>query len=143
AGLTVNELAKIVGENGGNAGGGVGNAGHEQLGIRGGGRVVPPQESAELPVKLAAGVMPLRIKDFAEVQTGHAFRTGTATHAGQEAVLGVAMMLMGENSHAVAERVAEKVQEIQKRLPAGVVISPEYNRKNLVHRTIRTVATNL
>ena len=53
------------------------------------------------------------------------------------------MMLMGENSYAVAERVAEKTQEIQKRLPAGVVISPEYNRKNLVHRTIRTVATNL
>ena len=53
------------------------------------------------------------------------------------------MMLMGENSHAVAERVAEKVQEIQKRLPAGVVISPEYNRKDLVHRTIHTVSTNL
>jgi heavy metal efflux system protein len=52
-------------------------------------------------------------------------------------------MLMGENSHAVAERVAEKLIEIQKRLPPGVVISPEYNRKNLVHRTIRTVATNL
>ncbi len=87
--------------------------------------------------------MPLRVKDFAEVQIGHAFRTGAATHSGQEAVLGVAMMLMGENSHAVAERVAEKIMEIQKRLPSGVVISPEYNRKNLVHRTIRTVTTNL
>jgi cobalt-zinc-cadmium resistance protein CzcA len=87
--------------------------------------------------------MPLRIKDFAEVQIGHAFRTGTATHGGQEAVLGVAMMLMGENSHAVAERVAEKVKDIQKQLPAGVVISPEYNRRNLVHRTIHTVTMNL
>jgi heavy metal efflux system protein len=87
--------------------------------------------------------MPLRVKDFAEVQIGHAFRTGAATHSGQEAVLGVAMMLMGENSHAVAERVAAKIEEIQKRLPSGVVISPEYNRKNLVHRTIRTVTTNL
>ena len=37
-------------------------------------------------------------------------------------MLGVAMMLMGENSHAVAERVAEKVKDIQKQLPAGVVI---------------------
>ena len=143
AGLTVNELAKIVSENVENAGGGVVNAGHEQLVIRGVGRVVSPQEIAELPVKFAAGAMPLRVKDFAEVQIGHAFRTGAATHGGQEAVLGVAMMLMGENSHAVAERVAEKVKEIQKRLPSGVVISPEYNRKNLVHRTIRTVMTNL
>ena len=143
AGLTVNDLAKVVGENVENAGGGIVNAGNEQLVIRGVGRVTSPEEIAELPVKFAAAVMPLRVKDFAEVQIGHAFRTGAATHSGEEAVLGVAMMLMGENSHAVAERVAEKIEEIQKQLPAGVVISPEYNRKNLVHRTIRTVATNL
>jgi cobalt-zinc-cadmium resistance protein CzcA len=143
AGLTVNDLAKVVSENVENAGGGVVNAGNEQLVIRGVGRVVSPEEIAQLPVKFASAVMPLRVKDLAEVQIGHAFRTGAATHSGQEGVLGVSMMLMGENSHAVAERVAEKVQEIQKRLPVGVVISPEYNRKNLVHRTIRTVATNL
>jgi heavy metal efflux system protein len=143
AGLTVSDLAKVVGENVENAGGGSVNAGGDQLVIRGVGRVVSPQEIAELPVKFAAGVMPLRVKDLAEVQIGHAFRSGAGTHDGREALVGVAMMLMGENSHAVAERVAGKVEEIQKRLPAGVVISPEYNRKHLVHRTIRTVGTNL
>ena len=143
AGLTVNDLARVVGENVENTGGGIVNSGNEQLVIRGVGRVVSPQEISELPVKFAAGVMPIRVKDLAEVQIGHAFRTGAGTHGGQEAVVGVVMMLMGENSHAVAERVAEKVNEIQKRLPAGVVIEQEYNRKNLVHRTIRTVTTNL
>jgi heavy metal efflux system protein len=143
AGLIVNDLARAVGENVENTGGGIVNSGNEQLVIRGVGRVVSPQEISELPVKFAAGVMPMRVKDLAEVQIGHAFRTGAATHGGQEAVVGVVMMLMGENSHAVAERVAEKVNEIQKRLPAGVVIKEEYNRKNLVHRTIRTVTTNL
>ena len=143
AGLTVNDLARVVGENVENTGGGIVNSGNEQLVIRGVGRVVSPQEISELPVKFAAGVMPIRVKDLAEVQIGHAFRTGAGTHAGQEALVGVVMMLMGENSHAVAERVAEKVNEIQKRLPAGVVINQEYNRKNLVHRTIRTVTTNL
>jgi heavy metal efflux system protein len=143
AGLTVSDLAKVVGENVENVGGGVVDAGGEQLVIRGVGRVVSPEEIAELPVKFAAAVMPLRVKDLAEVQIGHAFRTGAGTHDGREALVGVAMMLMGENSHAVAERVAAKVEEIQKRLPAGVVISQEYNRKNLVHRTIRTVGTNL
>jgi len=143
AGLTVNDLAKVVGENVENAGGGIVNAGNEQLVIRGVGRVNSTEEIAQLPVKFGAAVMPLRVKDFADVEIGHAFRTGAATHSGQEAVLGVAMMLMGENSHAVAERVAAKIGEIQKQLPSGMVISPEYNRKNLVHRTIRTVATNL
>src|SRR4029453_5929591 len=119
------------------------NAGNEQLVIRGVGRVNSTEEIAELPVKFGAAVMPLRVKDFADVEIGHAFRTGAATHSGQEAGLGVAMMLMGEHSHSGAERVAENDDEIQKQLPAGVVIKQEYNRKNLVHRTIRTVATNL
>ena len=143
AGLTVNDLARVVGENVENTGGGIVNSGNEQLVIRGVGRVVSPQEISELPVKFAAGVMPMSVKDLAEVQIGHAFRTGAATERGQEAVLGVAMMLMGENSHAVAERVMHKMEEIQKLLPAGVIIKPQYNRKDLVHRTIHTVATNL
>src|SRR5204862_5919813 len=143
AGLTVSDLARIVGENVDNAGGGIVNSGEEQLVIRGVGRVVSPEEISDLPVKFAGGVMPLRVRDVAEVQIGHAFRSGAATDEGQEAVLGVAMMLMGENSHAVAERVERKMEEIKKLLPAGVIIKPQYNRKDLVHRTIQTVATNL
>ena len=143
AGLTVSDLARIVGENVDNAGGGIVNSGEEQLVIRGVGRVVSPEEISGLPVKFAGGVMPLRVRDVAEVQIGHAFRSGAATDEGQEAVLGVAMMLMGENSHAVAERVERKMEEIKKLLPAGVIIKPQYNRKDLVHRTIQTVATNL
>jgi heavy metal efflux system protein len=143
AGLTVNDLSRVVGENVENTGGGIVNSGTEQLVIRGVGRVVSPAEISELPVKFAGGVMPLRVKDVAEVQIGHAFRTGAATDTGQEAVLGVAMMLMGENSRAVAERVAHKVEEIQKRLPPGVIIKPQYNRSELVARTIHTVEKNL
>lgn len=143
AGLTVSDLSRVVAENVENAGGGIVNSGNEQLVIRGVGRVVSPEEISELPVKFAGGVMPLRVKDVAEVQIGHAFRSGAATDAGQEAVLGVAMMLMGENSRAVAERVAHKVEDIQKRLPPGVVIKPQYDRGELVDRTIHTVEKNL
>src|SRR4029453_4285938 len=117
AGLTVNDLAKIVSENVENGGGGIVNAGNDQLVIRGVGRVTSPQEVAELPVKFAAGVMPLRVKDFAEFQIGHAFRTGAATHAGQEAVVGLALMALGENSPPVPGGVPERIGEIQKRLP--------------------------
>jgi len=143
AGLTVSDLSRVVAENVENAGGGIVNSGNEQLVIRGVGRVVSPEEISELPVKFAGGVMPLRVKDLAEVQIGHAFRSGAATDAGQEAVLGVAMMLMGENSRAVAERVARKVEDIQKSLPPGVVIKPRYDRGELVDRTIHTVEKNL
>jgi heavy metal efflux system protein len=143
AGLSVGDLARAVGENVENVGGGIVNSGNEQLVIRGVGRVVTPEEISELPVKFAGGVMPMRVKDVAEVQIGHAFRSGAATDSGQESVLGVAMMLMGENSRAVAERVAHKVKEIQKDLPPGVIIKPQYNRSELVDRTIHTVEKNL
>jgi cobalt-zinc-cadmium resistance protein CzcA len=143
AGLTVNELARIVGENVENVGGGIVNSGSEQLVIRGVGRVVSPEEISELPVKFAGGVMPLRVKEVADVNIGHAFRTGAGTDEGREAVVGVAMMLMGQNSHAIAERVERKMEDIKKILPAGVIIKPQYNRKDLVHRTIHTVSKNL
>ncbi|HEV8712917.1 MAG TPA: CusA/CzcA family heavy metal efflux RND transporter [Candidatus Binatia bacterium] len=143
AGLTVGELARVVSENVENAGGGIVNSGFEQLVIRGVGRVTSPEEIAELPVKFAGGVTPLRVKDVAEVQTGHAFRTGAATDNGAEAVIGVAMMLIGENSRAVSERVARKVEDIQKRLPPGIIIKPQYKRSELVDRTIHTVEKNL
>jgi heavy metal efflux system protein len=143
AGLTVNDLARIVSENVENAGGGIVNSGSEQLVIRAVGRVTSLDEIAALPVKFAGGVTPLRVKDIAEVQIGHAFRTGAATDNGVEAVVGVAMMLMGENSRVVSERVARKLEEIQKRLPPGILINPQYKRSELVDRTIRTIGTNL
>ena len=74
---------------------------------------------------------------------GKAVRTGAATHNGEEAVLGAALMLAGENSRLVAKRVAAKLKEIQTKLPAGVQIIPVYDRTELVDRTIRTVETNL
>ena len=55
AGLTVSDLAKVVSENVENAGGGIVNAGNEQLVIRGVGRVSSSQEIAELPVNSRPG----------------------------------------------------------------------------------------
>ena len=57
AGLTVNDLAKVVGENVENTGGGIVNSGKEQLVIRGVGRVNSTEEIAQLPVKFGAAVM--------------------------------------------------------------------------------------
>ncbi|MGZ7265308.1 efflux RND transporter permease subunit, partial [Streptococcus pyogenes] len=53
------------------------------------------------------------------------------------------IMLKGENSRTVATRVAERIDEIRKSLPAGVTIEPFYDRTALVKRAIATVETNL
>src|SRR3546814_2167571 len=52
-------------------------------------------------------------------------------------------MLTGENSRIVANRVADKLVEINKTLPPDVVASQAYNRSKLVNATIATVEKNL
>jgi cobalt-zinc-cadmium resistance protein CzcA len=74
---------------------------------------------------------------------GKELRTGAATQYGEEVVLGTALMLIGANSRVVSQAVADKLAEINRNLPDGVVATPVYNRSALVDKTIRTVATNL
>ena len=85
----------------------------------------------------------LRIKDVAEIGEGKELRTGAATENGKEVVLGTVFMLIGENSGIVSQRVDDKMQEINRSLPAGVKAQTVYNRTNLVDATIATVERNL
>lgn len=86
---------------------------------------------------------PIRVADVATVSIGHDLRTGAATYNGEETVLGIAMMMMGENSRSVAQAVDAKLQQVQQSLPKGVVIETVYDRTSLVDRAIRTVQKNL
>src|SRR5207237_356756 len=67
AGITFDELAKLVGENVENAGGGVVNRDGEQLIVRSVARVETMEEIANLPLKFAGAVKPLLVKDLADV----------------------------------------------------------------------------
>ncbi len=142
-GLSFSEVAEAVGENVENAGGSVIQLGGEQVVVRAAGRVQTIEEIENLPLKFGARPTALRVKDVATVGIGKAVRTGASTHNGEEAVLGSALMLAGENSRLVAKAVAAKLKEIQPKLPAGVEIITVYDRTVLVDRTIRTVETSL
>ena len=87
--------------------------------------------------------VPIKIRDVAEIGIGKELRTGAATQDGQETVLGTAMMLIGENSRAVARDVAQKLVEIKASLPDGVVAEAVYDRTALVDKAIATVTKNL
>ncbi len=143
-GVTLGDLAEVVGESVENAGGGSVQLGGEQITIRAASRVQTAAEIAQLPVKFrGAAAAPLLVRDVAEVGIGSSLRTGSATYNGREAVLGAALMLAGENSRLVARRVAEKLAELAPKLPPGVTITTVYDRTDLVDRTIATVEKNL
>jgi len=86
---------------------------------------------------------PILIRDVATVQFGKAPRYGALVRDGEEAVGGRVMMLKGANSAAVTERVKERVLQIEKSLPEGVVIEPYLVRDKLVSTAIGTVKKNL
>ncbi len=142
-GLTFSEVAEVLAENVENAGGSVLQLGGEQVTVRAAGRVNTMEEIANLPLKFTGRADVLKVRDVATVAVGSSVRTGSATYNGQESVLGAALMLAGENSRLVAKAVGEKLAEIQEKLPAGVMITPVYDRTVLVDDVIWTVEKNL
>jgi heavy metal efflux system protein len=142
-GMTFSELADLVAQNVANAGGGIVSRGGQQLTIRAISRVASVEDIGNLPLKFGAGVEALLVKDVAEVKTGTKFRTGAATINGHETVFGTTMMLAGQNSRDVSARVKARLAEIQTKLPDGVEIQIQYDRSELIDRTIYTVKSNL
>ena len=71
------------------------------------------------------------------VALGEELRTGAATENGREVVLGTVFMLIGENSRTVSQRVAAKLEEINRTLPAGVVAKTVYDRTDARRRDDR------
>ncbi|MES2661627.1 MAG: CusA/CzcA family heavy metal efflux RND transporter [Verrucomicrobiota bacterium] len=143
AGLSLDALAELVEQNTKNAGGGFVELGGEQLIVRAPTRVTSAEEIAKLPLKFGSGVRPILLGEVATVAIGSSFRTGASTHEGEEAIIGAAIMLAGENTRLVADAVRVKLDEIQEKLPAGVSIKTVYDRSELVNRTIHTVERNL
>ncbi|HTE23606.1 CusA/CzcA family heavy metal efflux RND transporter [Flavitalea sp.] len=90
-----------------------------------------------------AGI-PVLIRNVATVGFGSATRYGAMTYNDQGEVTGaITLMLKGENSSAVVNRVKERMIQIQKSLPEGVEIDAFLDRSELVDRAIGTVKTNL
>ena len=94
-------------------------------------------------VKTVDDGTPVLIRDVAKVQFGHAVRYGASTRSGKEVVSAIVMMLKGENSAKVIKNVKERIKQIEKTLPEGVVIEPFLDRTKLVNKAIGTVTKNL
>ena len=140
--LTIREVVKALKANNYNVGAGYIERHGEQYLVRIPGQVKNVEDISNIIVA-KRDELTIRIKDVAGIALDGPLRTGAATKNGEETVLGVAMMLMGENSRDVSDRVGEKLKEIASGLPEGVIIKPVYNRTTLVEKVIATVEKNL
>lgn len=143
SGVSVSEVFDALQRNNANTGGSYIEQNSNQYYIRGIGVVKNLEDVANITVKTVDGT-PVKVGDVAKVQLGHATRFGAVTRNGEgEVVAGIAIMLKGENFHEVSKNVKERINQIQKSLPEGVVIEPFIDRTNLVDRVEGTIARNL
>lgn len=142
-GVSVSEVFDALQRNNANTGGSYIEENSNQYYIRGIGVVKNLEDVANITVKTVDGT-PVKVGDVAKVQLGHATRFGAVTRNGEgEVVAGIAIMLKGENFQEVIKNVKERISQIQKSLPEGVVIEPFIDRTNLVDRVEGTIARNL
>lgn len=112
--------------------------------IRSEGLITSTDDIGKIVIKNTQQGIPVLVRDVAEVGFGSATKYGAMTYNNEGEVTGaVTMMLKGENSNAVVHRIKEKITEIEKTLPDGVVIEAFLDRSALVERAIGTVKTNL
>ena len=140
--LGFRDVMTALSSNNANVGAGYIERNGEQYLVRTPGQVANADEIRDIVIGTRGGI-PVRVRDVAEVREGKDLRTGAATFDGKETVLGTAMLLIGENSRAVAQRVAAKLEDVKKSLPEGVVARTVYDRTRLVEATIETVEKNL
>lgn len=140
--LDFNDLIQAIEDSNANIGAGYLERGGEQFLARAPGQLNGIQDLKEVIVGFYEG-SPIPLKEVADVGLGSELRTGAATENGKEVVLGTVMMLMGENSRTVAERVAAKMEMVNLSLPKGVIAESVYNRTKLVDATVSTVKKNL
>ena len=141
--LTLPQVIAALKQNNQNVGGGyLETAGEQQL-IRGVGLIESIADIENIVVSAESGT-PIYIRSIAQVRRGSQIRQGAATMDGRgETVLGVVMMLKGENSRQVSTRAIERLNQLGKALPPGVRIDAFYDRRQLVDQTIQTAFRNL
>ena len=142
-GLTMGDVVGALEANNQNVGAGYVERSGEQLLVRTPGQLAGLDDLGEVVLDTRSGGAPVRVRDVADVLLGEELRTGAASQNGEEVVLGTVFMRTGENSRAVSTRAAERLDEIQRSLPEGVVARAVYNRTDLVDKTIATVEKNL
>ncbi len=143
-GLTLRDVFEAVSRNNANVGGAYIEKGAEAYLLRGIGLVTSIDDIRNIVVKTGREGIPIYVRDVGDVVTGATVRQGAVTADGKgEIVAGIALMLKGENSRAVVERVKQRAEQIKKTLPKGVELRAFYDRTELVDRTIKTVAKNL
>lgn len=142
--VSINDIFTALKKNNQNTGGSYIDSRPNSYFIRSEGLINSMGDIENIVVKNGDDGMPVLIRNIGTVQYGHAVRYGAMTRNNDGEVVGaIVMMLKGANSSQVIQNVKQRIAQIEKTLPEGIVIEPFLDRTKLVNNAISTVSKNL
>jgi Cu(I)/Ag(I) efflux system membrane protein CusA/SilA len=97
-----------------------------------------------IPLRTAAGGVPVQLGDVATIQVGPEMRRGIAELNGEgEVAGGVVLLRSGKNARETIAAVKTKLEELKHSLPAGVQVVTTYDRSQLIDRAVENLSGKL
>jgi Cu(I)/Ag(I) efflux system membrane protein CusA/SilA len=143
-GVTANDVSDALKRANQEVGGGVVEMAEAEYIVRATGYLKTLDDFRAVPIRAAAGGVPVTLGDVATVQVGPDMRRGIAELNGEgEVAGGVIVMRQGKNAREVIEGVRSKLAELKASLPPGVEIVTTYDRSGLIDRAVENLTGKL
>lgn len=143
-GVTAQDVTEALKRANQESGGGTVEMAEAEYIVRAGGYLKSLDDFRSVPLRTAAGGIPVTIGDVATVQIGPDTRRGIAELNGVgEVAGGVIVMRQGQNAREVIEGVRSKLAELKAGLPPGVEIVTTYDRSGLIDRAVDNLTSKL
>jgi Cu(I)/Ag(I) efflux system membrane protein CusA/SilA len=143
-GVTQAQVTEAIRRANQETGGSVLEMGEAEYMVRASGYLKSLDDFRAIPLKTAAGGVPVSLGDVASVQIGPEMRRGVAELNGQgEVAGGVVILRSGKNARETIAAVKDKLAELKKSLPPGVEVVPTYDRSQLIDRAISNLREKL
>ena len=143
-GVTQQQAVEAIRRANQEAGGSVLELGEAEYMVRAGGYLRTLDDFRAMPLRTAAGGVPVRLGDVATIQIGPEMRRGIAELNGQgEVAGGVVVLRSGKNARATIAAVKTKLEELKHSLPPGVQVVTTYDRSQLIDRAVENLRGKL
>ncbi|MFJ2711164.1 efflux RND transporter permease subunit [Pseudomonas sp. NPDC087346] len=143
-GVTQAEISSAIGKANQETGGAVLEMAETEFMVRASGYLKSLEDFRSIPLKLAAGGVPVTLGDVATIQLGPEMRRGISELDGEgEAVGGVVILRSGKNARETIAAVKDKLEQLKTSLPPGVEIVTTYDRSQLIDRAVTNLSHKL
>ncbi len=112
--------------------------------VKASGYIQSLKDLANIPLGVNVNGTPLLLQDVAKLSVGPQMRRGVAELNGEgETVGGIVVMRHGGNAKEVITNVKAKLEQLKLGLPAGVKITPVYDRSKLIKAAVKNLWVTL